>query len=498
LPTATLTPTPTPTPQPSVFASDTFTRSSAGEWGDAETGSLYSYTGRQSDFSVGAGTGSLALPAGATRSVFLLSTLATDVDMTFSTSLDKPATGGGIWIYGTVRRTTDGSAYRPKIRIDASGAVYAVISKIVGSTETPLGAAVQVAGLVAVPNVPIHVRARAWGASPTTLQIRAWSDLGIEPVTWSFTATDSTASLQTAGSIGLLAYATSNITNGPISVRFDDLRATSDDPARLAGPVLVGAGDIASCAGQADEATARLLGLIGGSVFTAGDNAYQNGSAVEYANCFDPSWGAYKSITHPTVGNHEYNTANAQPYFDYFGTSAGAAGKGYYVFSTGTWRVYVLNSNCGIVSCAAGSVQEQWLKADLAANPSMCTMAIMHHPRYSSGSEHGSTLSVQPLWQDLYDAGAEIVVSGHDHDYERFAPQNASGTLDANGVREFVIGTGGASLRALKSVTVANSEIRQATAYGVLRLTLGAAAYEWEFVPIAGQTFTDRGSGTCH
>jgi hypothetical protein len=437
--------------------------------------------------------------AGTSRAAFLLSTAQTDVDLSFTTWLDKPATGGGVWIYGTFRRATDGSAYRPKIRIDASGAVYALISKVTSSGESPLGSPILVPGLTAAPGVPIHIRAQATGSYPTMLRIRVWADSVSEPSTWLFSVTDSTAQLQQAGSIGFIAYASSNVTNAPYAVHFGNLAATSDDDARLDGVTFVGAGDIASCNSMGDEQTARIMSLIGGTQFTLGDNVYENATAQEFANCFDPSWGQLMPGLHPTIGNHEYNTPNAAPYFDYFGAAAGTPGKGWYAFNVGTWRVYVLNANCGIVSCAVGSEQETWLRNDLAANNPQCSIAMWHQPRFSSGSEHGSSPSTQPLWQDVYDAGVEIVLNGHDHDYERFAPLNASGNVDTvAGVREFVVGTGGASLRTLSSTVVAGSEVRQASTYGVLKLTLGAGAYEWEYVPVAGATWTDRGSGTCH
>jgi hypothetical protein len=474
----------------------------SGDWGVAQVGSLYSYSGRLSDFDVASGSGILTLPsANASRSAFLLRTLARDVDLSFTAWINKPITGSGIWIYGTVRRATNGSAYRPKMRIASDGSVYVVASRLVGSSESPLGSAVRIPGLVATPSTAIHLRTSVYGANPTTVQVRAWADGDAEPSSWQFSATDSTPALQTAGSIGVLAYASSDVTNGPYEVHFGDLRALTTDPPRLAGPELVGAGDIASCGGRGDEQTARLLGLVDGSasLFTLGDNTYPSGTADEFANCFGPSWGQFKARLHPTVGNHEYNTPGAAPYFDYFGAAAGDPGKGYYAYNVGSWRIYVLNTNCGIISCVPGSTQETWFRNDLAANATACSLVMYHHPRYSSGSEHGSSQFVQPLWQDMVNAGVEIALSGHDHDYERFAPMNASGQADpANGVRSFVVGTGGSVQRSLDSTVLPNSEVHTASAFGVLRLVLGEGAYEWEFIPVAGKTFTDRGSGTCH
>jgi len=260
---------------------------------------------------------------------------------------------------------------------------------------------------------------------------------------------------------------------------------------------LVGAGDIASCSSSGDEATALLLDGIGGTVFTAGDNVYDNGTSTEFTNCYDPTWGRHKARTRPAPGNHEYNTTGATGYYGYFGSAAGDSSKGYYVYELGAWRVYVLNSNCSVVSCAAGSTQEQWLRADLADNPSACVVAYWHHPRFSDGT-HGNSTTVQPFWQALYDAGAELVISGHDHDYQRFAPQTPTGVLDpARGIVEFVAGMGGRSHYAF-ATTSPNRVAGNATAYGVLRLDLSAGGYAFSFVPVAGQTYTDSGSGTCH
>lgn len=263
---------------------------------------------------------------------------------------------------------------------------------------------------------------------------------------------------------------------------------------RPASVTLVGAGDIASCGSGGDEATAKLLDAIGGTVFTAGDNAYENGSAADYTNCYAPSWGKHKGRTRPAPGNHEYSTAGAAGYFGYFGSAAGDADKGYYSYDLGAWHVVMLNSNLNV---GTGSPQETWLRADLAAHTQLCTVAIWHHPRFSSGP-HGSSVVMQSLWKALYDAGADLVVVGHDHLYERFAPQNADGQLDVNrGMREFVVGTGGAAAYAIVS-PAPNSEVRNSGTRGVLKLTLYPDRYAWNFVPVAGSTFADAGSASCH
>jgi hypothetical protein len=268
-------------------------------------------------------------------------------------------------------------------------------------------------------------------------------------------------------------------------------------PAQAASVVMVGAGDIAHCSTTTDEATAKLLDGISGTVFTLGDNAYNSGTSAEFANCYNPTWGRHKARTKPAVGNHEYLTSGASGYFNYFGAAAGDPKKGYYSYDRGVWHVIVLNSNCSNVSCAVGSPQEQWLRADLAAHPNKCTLAYFHAPLYSSG-QHGNSTSVRPFWEALYKANADVVLSGHDHDYERFAPQNPYGAFDsARGIREFVVGTGGTYLRPFGTIK-ANSVSRNATTHGVLKLTLNSGGYAWKFVPVAGKTFTDSGTASCH
>ena len=269
-------------------------------------------------------------------------------------------------------------------------------------------------------------------------------------------------------------------------------------PSPPADQVLVGAGDIASCDSGGDEQTAALLDTIDGTVFTLGDNVYPNGTAKQFLECYDPSWGRHKARTRPTPGNHDYRTQAAAGYFAYFGGAAGDPRTGYYAYDLGAWRVYALNSNCGqIGGCGLGSAQELWLKKDLAANPRPCTVAMWHHPRFSSGA-HGDDTDMRHLWKVLYDAGAELVLAGHDHTYERFAPQNPEGKLDLErGIRDFVVGTGGRSHYPFERVD-RESQIRNNTDYGVLKLTLHADAYDWEFIPVAGASFRDKGSGKCH
>jgi hypothetical protein len=281
----------------------------------------------------------------------------------------------------------------------------------------------------------------------------------------------------------------------------DSLRSIRPAFAGPGDPVLVGAGDIATSSAQHDEDTAQLLDNIAGTVFTLGDNAYNTGTAMEFADYYEPTWGRHKLRTKPSPGNHDYYTANATGYFGYFGAAAGNPDDGYYSYDLGAWHIIVINSNCGedeVGGCQAGSLQEQWLRLDLALHPATCTLAYWHHPRFSSGSIHGSQSYMQPIWQALYDYGADVVLSGHVHNYERFAPQDPTGLADpARGIREFVVGTGGNDTLYPFNAPIANSEVRDAVTYGVLKLTLHAASYDWQFVPAGIGTFTDTGTAGC-
>jgi PKD repeat protein len=284
-----------------------------------------------------------------------------------------------------------------------------------------------------------------------------------------------------------------------------DERAIAPDAGEVRGAlsavqdtvVLAGAGDIASCNSTGDEITAQLLDGIPGTVFTTGDNAYPNGSDADFANCYEPSWGRHKARTRPAAGNHEYNTPRATGYFAYFGAAAGDPAGGYYSYDLGAWHVVVLNSN---IDVSATSPQLQWLRQDLAASQARCTIAYWHHSRFSSGVTHGSSAWMQPAWQVLYDAGTDVVLSAHEHQYERFAPQTPQGAADsAYGIRQFVTGMGGELGGYPFSATpLANSEVRNNTTRGVLKLTLDAAGYAWQFVPEPGRSFADSGSGICH
>jgi len=264
--------------------------------------------------------------------------------------------------------------------------------------------------------------------------------------------------------------------------------------------VLVGAGDIANCdisGGSGAVATARLLDRIPGTVFTVGDHAYPSGTAKQFQDCYDPSWGRHKARTRPSPGNHDYRTANAKAYFDYFGASAGPERRGYYSYSLGAWHIVSLNS---FIAADRRSPQIEWLRKDLSENRTSCTLAYWHTPVFSSGphgSEARTTAHMLDVWRVLYEFGADVVINGHDHVYERFAPQDPKGKPDPKkGIREFIVGTGGAGLYNLRQIRP-NSEARGARAYGVLKLTLGAIDYTWEFVTGAGEPIQDSGTSLC-
>jgi concanavalin A-like lectin/glucanase superfamily protein/calcineurin-like phosphoesterase family protein len=303
---------------------------------------------------------------------------------------------------------------------------------------------------------------------------------------------------------------------GPASAAADPVIAAAGDIACDPGSSYFngGVGDATHCRQQA---TSDLV--ASGSyaqVLPLGDTQYEDGTLTKFQNSYDLSWGRVRSASRPAVGNHEYESG-AAGYFDYFngvGNPTGPAGdrsKGYYSFdvylpSGSRWHVIALNSECGASSagtvgqagaCNVGSTQEQWLRADLAANPANCTLAYWHHPLFSSGGIGNNTV-MQQIWQDLYDAGAEVVLNGHDHNYERFAPQNPIGAGDSTyGMREFVVGTGGKSLLAL-GIVKPNSEVRQNSTFGVMELSLHDSGYDWRFTPEAGQSYTDSGSAACH
>jgi hypothetical protein len=296
------------------------------------------------------------------------------------------------------------------------------------------------------------------------------------------------ASVDSAGRVLGMSVGTTRVV-----VKAGDLYDTS---AVVVSPVvLVGAGDIAECTLPWAAETASLLDSISGVVFTLGDNAYPIGSTDNFARCYAPTWGRQRWRTRPSPGNHDYMTAFARAYYKYFGALAGDPDKGYYSYDIAGWHIIALNTS---ISDSAGSLQERWLRQDLGSHPTLCALAYMHFPLFSSG--HYAVPSVRPLWQALYDAGADVVLAGHDHVYERFAPKSPDGAIDfERGIRQFTVGTGGNYLHHwLIPDGVLGSQVRNNTTHGVLKLTLHRTSYAWQFIPITGDTFSDSGTAPCH
>lgn len=267
-----------------------------------------------------------------------------------------------------------------------------------------------------------------------------------------------------------------------------------------ASATVVGAGDIGSCSSDGDELTAAIVETVDGTVYTTGDNAYPYGRESDFANCYDPFWGAFRERTRPSPGNHDYLTDSAAPYHAYFGPNAGPPGRGWYSYEAGTWRIYSLNSEiCRAANswCSPGSAQYDWLRKDLETSPHQCVAAYWHRPLFSTGI-HGGSIRMAAINELLYDAGAEVVLEGHDHSYERFVPADPDGVADpATGIAHFVVGTGGAALRGFADEPLPITATRQSDEHGVLRLDLHPGSYEWQYLPVAG-TFSDTGSGECH
>lgn len=264
------------------------------------------------------------------------------------------------------------------------------------------------------------------------------------------------------------------------------------------GEALLAAGDIASCAIDTDEATAALLDELPGTVVALGDTSYPDGTASEYRDCYGPTWGRHRDRTRPIPGNHEYRTPGAAGYFGYFGDAAGDRATGYYSFELGSWHVVALNTECDTVGgCDAGSPQVRWLADDLSRSDAVCTVALAHTPRFSSGP-HGDARWLEPLWSLLYAEGVEMVLSGDDHHYERFEPLDPTGQPDPTaGIRQLIVGTGGIGLNRVVR-RAPHSAVSEDGTHGVLELTLRRDGYDWRFVPIAGKTFRDSGAGSCH
>jgi uncharacterized protein YjdB len=351
-------------------------------------------------------------------------------------------------------------------------------------TVRPPVATMKVTGLVTALTVGGQARLTA------TPRDAAGNFLGDRLITWSsddpgVASVDATGRVTAAGPGEAEIKATSEGVSDRIDVVVTELEQTTE--------VFVGAGDIGTCTNDGDEATAQLLDRIAGTVFVAGDNVYDDGTAQEFANCYEPTWGRHKARTRPVPGNHEYNIPGATGYYDYFGAAAGDPAKGYYSFDLGAWHILMLNSN---IPARIGSDQLAWIAADLDAHPAQCALAVYHHPVFSVDS--GST-RMRDVWNLLYDRGAELVINGHQHNYQRLAPLDRAGQSDpALGVREFIVGTGGKGVGGLKTPPGPPSEVAYKGGLGVLKLTLRPGSYDWEFVSEAGKIFSDSGSASCH
>jgi len=274
------------------------------------------------------------------------------------------------------------------------------------------------------------------------------------------------------------------------------LLITNVQPVQAQDVVLVGAGDISVCTwNEGAGLTADLIDTIPGLVFTAGDNVYETGTKENFEKCFGSTWGRFKDRLRVTLGNHDLSKGTADAYYDYFGDAAGPRGLGYYAFDYGAWRIIVMNSQ--IDPPVQGTAQEAWLKAELANNPRGCTLAIWHHPVFSSSIFPTESTRMRHALRLLYEAGVDIVINGDAHHYERFNLQDWSGRADPqHGFREFIVGTGGASLN--KTGTPwRNSQVRESGTWGVIKLVLRPGSYHWDFVPVKGRTFTDSGDGNC-
>jgi hypothetical protein len=309
--------------------------------------------------------------------------------------------------------------------------------------------------------------------------------------------------------LGTLLPVTGLLVSGLFWVRATPRAASQSAGSSKSNPasqtaVLVGAGDVVGCRDPRGAlATAKLIEAIPGTVFVLGDLAYDAMTLPQFQKCYGGAWGKFKDRTRPALGNHEYIEHSAAPYFQYWGGQAGPAGKGYYSYDLGAWHVVVLNTNCGapdLGGCAAGSPQDAWLQQDLREHSNACIVAYGHHALFSSGIFRGHAIhpELKRLWEDLYAAHADLILAGHEHSYERFAPQDPDGRADPqHGIREIVVGTGGRSHNPL-GFALPNSEVQNTDTYGVLKLTLSPQGYAWEFIPEEGKNFRDSGTGVCH
>lgn len=339
-------------------------------------------------------------------------------------------------------------------------------------------------GVARVPTpTEIHEQFNHWRAtSMLSYLVFAWRWPDSDPTLWLENHPEVQDQLKIENGIGATSTPTPTPTSTPISTPTPTPTPTGD-------PVIAAAGDIADD-GSEDTGTANVVkALAPTTVLTLGDNAYPDGSTQDYASWYEPTWGQFKTITDPSPGNHDYHTANGSGYFTYFG---GQVPGPYFSFNLGDWHMVSLNAE---IDHSSTSQQVQWLKGDLLANTKPCTLAYWHEPRFTSGSVHSSDTGIGPFWDVLYASHATVVLNGHNHQYERFAKQNPNGLADANGIREFVVGTGGADLYSFGSAEP-NSEVRNDTTHGVIKMTLHSGSYDWSFRPSDG-SFVDSGSNSC-
>jgi len=376
---------------------------------------------------------------------------------------------------------------------DAAGNRSQQVSLTIATSPCPDSTAPTAPGTRTVTSTTQTSIALYWGPSIDNVGVTGY-DVFLNGTKVASTAgtsyTFSSLSCGTSYTLGVEAYDAVGNHSSRATVGGSTAACATPPPSSSSDAVIAAAGDICNSATSCAPTASLLDSINPTAVLTLGDNAYNDGTLTEYNNYYGPNWGRFDAKVYPNPGNHEYHTTNAQGYFDYFGPRAPAP---YYSYDLGAWHLISLNSE---VSVSSGSAQETWLKADLAAHSAKCTLAYWHRPRFSSGTEHGSSTTYAPLWDNLYAAGADVVLNGHEHNYERFAPQNPSGAADPKGIREFVVGTGGASHYSF-GTPIANSEVRDSMSFGVLKLTLHAQSYDWQFVPVAGASFTDSGSASC-
>ncbi len=428
--------------------------------------------------------------------------------------------GGGTLSGTTSRAATSGVATFSNLSINKSGIGYTL-----AATSTGLAPATSSGFTVSADGVSAALSTLA-STADTVGQCSVSCSSTFQTSTVNVTVRDQFGNLVTGSPVVVSANGTGNVfspsgsgttdANGQFTTSYNAAVVETKTLSATAGgigitqtaavavmPVLVGAGDIADCNSIRDDSTASQLDTIPGVVFADGDNAYPNGTASNFTNCYDPTWGRHKARTRPVVGNHEYDSSGtAAPYFAYFGAAAAdplGNGFGYYSYDVGAWHIVVLNSDSGVTS--ASSNQLAWLQNDLVGRTNQCVLALWHRPLFTSGSSGGAGVRVRRLWQALENAGAEIIINGHDHLYERFAPQDSLGNATSAGIREFVVGTGGGETHSNYVNNPPNVEASDAANFsrGVLRLTLYPNSYRWDFLATAGPTwYSDSGSASCH